>query len=55
MSNKPIGSSVCWSTGVGKTETCKQVAESLNIKLLKYDNEYLRKIQTKINCAPMDT
>tara|TARA_B100001057_G_C22853877_1_gene952009 strand:- start:755 stop:2986 length:2232 start_codon:yes stop_codon:yes gene_type:complete len=40
--NKPIGSFLfVGPTGVGKTETCKQVAESLNIKLLKYDmSEY---------------
>ncbi len=43
--NKPIGSFLfVGPTGVGKTETCRQLAENLNIKLLKYDmSEYQEK------------
>jgi len=41
-SNKPIGSYLfVGPTGVGKTETCRQLADHLGIKLLKYDmSEY---------------
>ena len=40
--NKPIGSYLfVGPTGVGKTEVCRQLADSLGIKLLKYDmSEY---------------
>ena len=40
--NKPIGSFLfVGPTGVGKTEVCRQLADSLGIKLLKYDmSEY---------------
>jgi ATP-dependent Clp protease ATP-binding subunit ClpA len=40
--NKPIGSYLfVGPTGVGKTEACKQLADNLGIKLLKYDmSEY---------------
>jgi ATP-dependent Clp protease ATP-binding subunit ClpA len=40
--NKPIGSYLfVGPTGVGKTEACRQLADSLGIKLLKYDmSEY---------------
>ena len=40
--NKPIGSYLfVGPTGVGKTEVCRQLAEALGIKLLKYDmSEY---------------
>ena len=38
QSNKPIGSFLfVGPTGVGKTETCRQLADSLSIKLRKYD------------------
>jgi len=42
QSNKPIGSFLfVGPTGVGKTETCRQLADSLSIKLRKYDmSEY---------------
>lgn len=41
-SNKPIGSYLfVGPTGVGKTETCRQLSDHLGIKLLKYDmSEY---------------
>jgi len=43
--NKPIGSYLfVGPTGVGKTEVCRQLADSLGIKLLKYDmSEYQEK------------
>ena len=43
--NKPIGSFLfVGPTGVGKTEVCRQLADSLGIKLLKYDmSEYQEK------------
>jgi ATP-dependent Clp protease ATP-binding subunit ClpA len=42
QANKPIGSFLfVGPTGVGKTETCRQLADSLSIKLVKYDmSEY---------------
>ena len=42
QANKPIGSFLfVGPTGVGKTETCRQLADSLSIKLRKYDmSEY---------------
>ena len=43
--NKPIGSYLfVGPTGVGKTEVCRQLADALGIKLLKYDmSEYQEK------------
>jgi len=54
-SNKPIGSFLfVGPTGVGKTETCRQIADNLNIKLLKYDmSEYQERHSTsKLIGAP---
>jgi ATP-dependent Clp protease ATP-binding subunit ClpA len=54
-SNKPIGSYLfVGPTGVGKTETCRQLADNLSIKLLKYDmSEYQERHSTsKLIGAP---
>jgi len=53
--NKPIGSYLfVGPTGVGKTEVCRQLADNLSIKLLKYDmSEYQERHSTsKLIGAP---